>query len=81
VDHAVNAMVARDFDRVRATAKAADAAVTRGGELPPLHGHPIGIKDLQEAEGLRTTVDASPWNAVDTEEQWRPTASRHSVHQ
>jgi amidase len=55
VDHAVNAMVARDFDRARATAKAADAAVARGEELRPLHGLPIGIKDLQETEGLRTT--------------------------
>ncbi len=55
VDHAVNAMVARDFDRARAVAKAADAAVARGNALPPLHGLPIGIKDLQETEGLRTT--------------------------
>jgi Asp-tRNA(Asn)/Glu-tRNA(Gln) amidotransferase A subunit family amidase len=55
VDHAVNAMVARDFDRARATAKAADAAVAGGDALPPLHGLPIGIKDLQETEGLRTT--------------------------
>jgi len=55
VDHAVNAMVARDFDRARVTAKAADAAVLRGDELPPLHGLPIGIKDLQETGGLRTT--------------------------
>ena len=55
VDHAVNAMVARDFDRARAAAKTADAAVLRGDELPPLHGLPIGIKDLQETEGLRTT--------------------------
>src|SRR3954454_20109178 len=55
VDPAVNAMVARDFDRARATAKAADAAVASGVELPPLHGLPIGIKDLQETEGLRTT--------------------------
>src|SRR5580704_8779567 len=55
VDHAVNAMVARDFDRARTTAKAADAAVARGDTLPPLHGLPIGIKDLQETGGLRTT--------------------------
>ena len=55
VDHAVNAMVARDFDRARAAAKQADAAVARGEALPPLHGLPIGIKDLQETEGLRTT--------------------------
>ncbi len=55
VDHAVNAMVARDFDRARLAAKSAEAAVLRGDDLPPLHGLPIGIKDLQETEGLRTT--------------------------
>ena len=55
VDHAVNAMVARDFDRARATAKLADAAVARGDSLGPLHGLPIGIKDLEDTEGLRTT--------------------------
>ena len=48
-------MVARDFDRARVAAKAADAAVARGDDLPPLHGLPIGIKDLQETAGLRTT--------------------------
>ena len=55
VDHAVNAMVARDFDRARLAAKVADAAVTRGDALPPLHGLPIGIKDLEPTAGLRTT--------------------------
>lgn len=55
VDHAVNAMVARDFTRARLAAKAADAAVARGDVLPPLHGLPIGIKDLEPTEGLRTT--------------------------
>src|SRR6516164_3098618 len=48
IDHAVNAMVARDFDRARVAARAADAAVGRGDDLPPLHGLPIGIKDLQD---------------------------------
>jgi amidase len=55
VDPAVNAMVARDFDRARLAAKAADAAVTGGVTLPPLHGLPIGIKDMEPTEGLRTT--------------------------
>ena len=55
VDHAVNAMVARDFTRALASAKDADAAVLRGDALPPLHGLPIGIKDLQETAGLVTT--------------------------
>jgi Asp-tRNA(Asn)/Glu-tRNA(Gln) amidotransferase A subunit family amidase len=55
VDHAVNAMVARDFDRARASAKAADAATMRGDALGPLHGLPLGVKDLENVADLRTT--------------------------
>ncbi|HEX2943990.1 MAG TPA: amidase family protein, partial [Rhodopila sp.] len=55
IDPAVNAMVARDFDRARDAAIAADNAVARGEALPPLHGLPIGIKDLELTAGLRTT--------------------------
>ena len=55
VDHAVNAVVARDFDRARATARAADDAVARGAPLGPLHGLPLGVKDLEDTAGLRTT--------------------------
>ena len=55
VDHAVNAMVARDFERATAAAQAAEAAVMRGAALPALHGLPVGIKDLDETAGLRTT--------------------------
>ncbi len=55
VDPAVNAMVARDFERARAAAKAADEATARGEDLPPLHGLPVGVKDLDEVAGLRTT--------------------------
>lgn len=55
VDHAVNAMVARDYDRARAAAKQADAAVARGDTLPALHGLPFGVKDLEDVAGLPTT--------------------------
>lgn len=55
VDHAVNAMVAPDFDRARAAARSAEQAVMRGERLPALHGLPIGIKDLEDVGGLRTT--------------------------
>ena len=55
VDPAVNAMVARDDARARAAAAAADAATMRGEALPALHGLPIGIKDLENVAGLRTT--------------------------
>ncbi len=55
VNHAVNAMVAFDFERARATAKAGDDAVVRGDALAPLHGLPLGVKDLEPTAGLRTT--------------------------
>jgi amidase len=55
VDHAVNAMVARDFERARVAAAAADEAVARGEALPPLHGLPLAVKDLEPTAGLRTT--------------------------
>jgi amidase len=55
VDHAVNAIPERDFARARIAAKRADEAVAHGAALPALHGLPIGIKDLEDAEGLRTT--------------------------
>jgi amidase len=54
-DGAINAMVARDFERARATARAAEAAVAAGDPLGPLHGLPVGVKDLTETAGLRTT--------------------------
>ena len=55
VDHAVNALVTRDFDRARLAARNADAAVVRGDALGLLHGLPLGVKDLDEVAGLRTT--------------------------
>ncbi len=55
VDHAVNALVARDFARARTAARAADDAVVHGAPLGPLHGLPLGVKDLEDTAGLRTT--------------------------
>ncbi len=55
VDHAVNAMVARDYPGARQAAEAADSAVARGAPLGLLHGLPVGIKDLNDAAGLPTT--------------------------
>jgi Asp-tRNA(Asn)/Glu-tRNA(Gln) amidotransferase A subunit family amidase len=55
VNHAVNAMVAMDTERALAAAKDAEAAVMRGDRLGALHGLPVGIKDLEETRGLRTT--------------------------
>ncbi len=55
IDHAINAVVARDFDRARTAARLADEAVARGDALGSLHGLPVGVKDLEDVAGLRTT--------------------------
>ncbi len=51
----INAIVSTDLNRARKEAKIAEKAVLAGSTLPPLHGLPIGIKDLNATEGLRTT--------------------------
>jgi amidase len=55
IDDTVNAMVIRSFDRARAEAKAAEAAVMRGDDLGDLHGLPLAIKDVEATQGIRTT--------------------------
>ncbi|MCK6449704.1 MAG: amidase [Alphaproteobacteria bacterium] len=55
VNPRVNAVVAMCVDRAKAEAKAAEEAVMRGDALGVLHGLPLGVKDLEETEGLRTT--------------------------
>src|SRR4051812_6076498 len=55
IDPAVNAVIARSFESARATAQASEAAVMRGDALGPLHGLPLGVKDLIDAKGLPTS--------------------------
>lgn len=55
LDPKLNAVVARDFERGRKAALRAEEAVMKGGPLGPLHGLPVGVKDLTETGGLTTT--------------------------
>ncbi len=51
----VGAFVTVTPDAARAAAAAAAEAVRAGGDLPPLHGVPTAIKDLNLTAGVRTT--------------------------
>ncbi len=54
----LNAVVARDDERARTAADAADAVTVNGGPVGPLHGLPMTVKDVWETEGLVTTAGA-----------------------
>ena len=59
---ALNAVVVRDVDRALRDARAADAVVAAGQDLPPLHGVPMTVKESFNVEGLPTT-----WGRRDVE--------------
>jgi amidase len=50
----LNAYLTLTIDQARDQAKVAEAAVN-GDDLPPFHGVPISIKDLNDTAGVRTT--------------------------
>jgi amidase len=54
----LNAVVAKDYDRARERARAADTARAIGKDLGVLHGLPMTIKDSLETAGLVTTSGA-----------------------
>jgi len=52
----VNAIVTQvPENQLLAQARAADEAVARGTVLGSLHGLPVGVKDMSETKGIRTT--------------------------
>jgi amidase len=55
VDPAINAFVTVAAEQARSGAAEAERRLMEGGELPPFHGVPIAIKDLNATAGLRTT--------------------------
>lgn len=65
VNPKVNAIVTLvQEDQLMAQALAADEAVAKGNWRGPLHGLPIGVKDLHATKGIRTTY-GSPLHAND----------------
>lgn len=79
LDRPVNAVVARDLERARAAAAAADAAVARGDELGPLHGVPMTIKDSFQTQGCVTTSGAPQLaDHVPTDDAWPVTRLRQA---
>ncbi len=72
VDPTVRSFVAVDGDRARAEAAAIDERIAAGHDVGPLAGIPIGVKDLEDANGFRTTY-GSALRAGD------PVATRDSV--
>jgi amidase len=55
----LNAIVTLAAEQARDAARLAEAAVVKGERLGPLHGLPVGIKDITLTAGIRTTY-ASP---------------------
>ena len=59
----VNAVTATCFDRARAEARTAETAVMSGRPLGLLHGLPLGVKDLENTQGLLTTFGSPIYRA------------------
>jgi len=61
VNPTVNALTATCVARARDEARASEARIRRGEPLGVLEGLPLGVKDLNETEGLRTTWGSPIW--------------------
>jgi aspartyl-tRNA(Asn)/glutamyl-tRNA(Gln) amidotransferase subunit A len=51
----LNAYLTIAESEARSAARVAEKIVLEGAELPPLHGIPVAIKDLEYTKGIRTT--------------------------
>ncbi len=56
IDGRLNSYVTRLPERALAQAREAEAEILRGNYRGPLHGIPIGLKDLYDTAGIRTTA-------------------------
>jgi aspartyl-tRNA(Asn)/glutamyl-tRNA(Gln) amidotransferase subunit A len=55
-DPAIGAYITLSKDRAMRTAAQIDALASKGEDLPPLAGVPVGIKDVMVTRGVRTTA-------------------------
>ena len=55
LDDRLHAFVHLTEERALAEARAAEAAIMAGGSKGPLHGIPIGLKDIVDTKGISTT--------------------------
>src|SRR5271154_796400 len=55
VNPVLNAVTATAIERARGEARVAETATRAGDPTGVLHGLPVGIKDLQETEGIVTS--------------------------
>ncbi|MEX2238131.1 MAG: amidase [Dehalococcoidia bacterium] len=59
LDHTLRAYITVPADSARAAAREAERDIVAGGYRGPLHGIPMGIKDLYDMEGVGTTAGSS----------------------
>src|SRR5579863_3362106 len=55
LDNRLNSFIRLTADEARAEARAAEAEIAAGRYRGPLHGIPIGLKDIYETKGVATT--------------------------
>jgi len=58
LDHQLHAFVHLTEERALAEARAAEAAIMAGAPKSPLHGIPIGLKDIVDTKGIPTTCQS-----------------------